>query len=93
MRLSEDRVHFIAQQIAKEVLDSGLVSFGGSRIVLEAEISKVILEDLRVEDEIDKEVVDMISKMKRNIPPGSAEWSAIYAQKKEEIARRKNYIV
>jgi hypothetical protein len=92
MRLSEDRVHFIAQQVAKELLDKRVVKFAGSRIMLEAEIARVILEDLRIEEEIDREVVEMIGKMKRNIPPGSAEWDAIYHQKKEEIARRKNYI-
>jgi hypothetical protein len=92
MRLSEERIHFIAQQVAKDLLDKGLVRFGGSRVVLEAEISKVILEDLKVEDEIDREVVEMIGKMKRDIPQGSAEWNAIYAEKKEEIARRRNYI-
>lgn len=93
MRLSEDRIHFIAQQIAKELVDQKLIRYAGSRVVLEAEISKVILEDLKIEDEIDQEVVEMISKMKRNIPQGSAEWNAIYFQKKEEVARRKNYLL
>ena len=92
MRLSEDRIHFIAQQIAKELVDTNLVKFAGSRVVLEAEISKVVMEDLKIEDEIDREVTEMIEKMKRNIPQGSAEWNAIYAEKKEELARRKNYI-
>jgi hypothetical protein len=92
MRLSEERIHFIAQQVAKELIETGLIKFGGSRVVLEAEISKVILEDLKIEDEIDREVVEMIGKMKRDIPQGSAEWNATYAEKKEEIARRRNYI-
>lgn len=92
MRLSEERIHFIAEQVAKELLAKGLVKYGGSRIVMESEISRVILADLSIEDEIDREVVEMIEKMKRNIPPGSAEWTAIYQQKKEEIARRRGYI-
>jgi hypothetical protein len=93
VRLSEDRVHFIAAQIAKELIDTKLIEFGGSRVVLEAEISKVLLEDLKIEDEIDREVVEMIDSMKRNIPQGSAEWQAIYWQKKEEVARRRNYVI
>lgn len=93
MRLSEDRIHFIAQQIARDLVDKQLIAYGGSRVVLEAEIAKVILEDLKIEDEIDREVVEMIGNMKRNIPQGSAEWQAIYWQKKEEVARRRNYVV
>lgn len=92
MRLSQERIQFIAKQIAKDLLENKLVKFGGSKIVLETEIEKTITEDLRIEEEIDREVVDMIKSMKREIPAGSAEWSAIYSQKKEEIARRKNYI-
>jgi hypothetical protein len=53
----------------------------------------VILEDLRIEDEIDREVVDMIDSMQRKLPHGSAEWQAVYMQKKEEVARRRNYIL
>lgn len=92
MRLSEERINSLAQQIAKELLAQSLIKHSGSRVILEAEIAKVILEDLAIEEQIDQEVVEMISKMKRNIPQGSAEWSAIYAEKKEELARRRNYI-
>ena len=92
MRMSEERIHFISQQVAKELIDKKMIEYGGSRIVLEAEISKVIMEDLKIEDEIDQEVAEMIAGMKRNIPQGSFEWNAIYQQKKEEIARRRNYI-
>ena len=92
MRLSEDRIHFIAAQVAKELVDTKVVKFGGSQIVLESEISRVVLEDLKIEEEIDKEVVAMIDSMQRKLPPGSAEWQAVYSQKKEEIAKRKNYI-
>lgn len=93
MRLSEDRINFIASQIAKELTSKGVIKFGGSEIVLESEIAKIIHQDLKIEEEIDREVVEMIEGMKRNIPQGSAEWSAIYHQKKEEVARRRNYIL
>lgn len=93
MRLSEERINFIASEIAKELLGKELVKFSGSAIVLESEVSRVIFQDLKIEEEIDREVVEMIDSMKRNIPQGSAEWSAIYHQKKEEVARRRNYIL
>ena len=92
MRLSEDRITFIAHQIAEDLVSKNLVKFGGSQLVMEAEIARVIAADLKIEEEIDREVVEMIDSMKRVIPQGSAEWQAIYSQKKEEIARRRNYI-
>lgn len=93
MRLSEERINFISRQVAKELTGQELIKFKGSEIVLESEIARVIIEDLKIEEEIDREVVEMISNMKRNIPQGSAEWQAIYHQKKEEIARRRNYLL
>lgn len=92
MRLSEDRIQFIAGQIARELVDTNMVKFSGSAIVLESEIARVIHQDLGIEDEIDREVVEMIENMQRQPPQGSAEWQAIFMQKKEEIARRRNYI-
>lgn len=92
MRMSEDRVQFISRQIAEELVAKNLINFSGSKIVLESEIGRVLLEDLKIEDEIDREVVDMIDRMQRKPPQGSAEWQALFMAKKEEIARRKNYI-
>lgn len=92
MRMSEERIQFIASQVAKEILDSKQIQYTGSKIVLESEIARGIIEDLRIEDEIDKEVNEMIEKMQRKPPQGSSEWQALFFQKKEEIARRRNYI-
>lgn len=92
MRLSEDRISFLAKQIAQELTEKNMIKFSGSPIVLETEIGRVLLEDLRIEDEIDREVVDMIDRMQRKPPQGSAEWQALFMAKKEEIARRRSYI-
>lgn len=92
MRMSEDRVQFIANQIAEDLKAKNQIKFSGSAIVLEAEIARVLMEDLRIEDEIDREVVEMIESMQRQPPQGSAEWQALFMSKKEEIARRRNYI-
>lgn len=92
MRLSEDRIQFIAGEIANELVDKKMINFSGSPIVLESEIARVIHGDLSIEDVIDKEVVEMIESMQRKPPQGSAEWQALFSQKKEEIAARRNYI-
>ncbi len=93
MRLSEDRINFITDQVVKELLDAKALRYGGTRIVMESEITRVLIEDLKIEEEIDKEVTEMLDKMTKTPPQGSAEWSALYLSKKEEIARRRNYIV
>ena len=93
MRLSERRVQFIAQQIADGLLKNRRVRYRGNKNKYVAEIGRVILEDLRIEDEIDREAEERIRRMKRDIPEGSAEWMAIYQQEKEQLARRRNYTI
>ena len=92
MRLSEERINFIAEQMVAELMAKKLVKYTGSRVILEAEMARVIIEDLRIEEKIEGEVVEMIANMKRRVPQGSSEWQAIFSQLKEEVAKRHNYV-
>jgi len=93
MRLSEDRIHSIATQIADQLLEHKILKFKGMHMRLVTAIGRVVMADLRVEDEINAEVERMIESMQRNIPRGSAEWNSIFFQKKEELARRRHYTI
>lgn len=93
MRLSEDRIGAIAEKIVKALQDERVIQLKGFPRRLETEIQRIVLEDLRIEDEIDAEVEARIDAMKRDIPYGSAEWNAVYTQIKEELAGQRNYVV
>ena len=92
MRLSDDRIQSIAGQIADHLVREEMIRFKGLRTSLVTLIARVITKDLKIEDEINAEVERMIESMQRKIPRGSAEWNSIFFQKKEELARRRNYI-
>ena len=91
MRLSEDRINFIATQIGEGLLKQRRVRYKGNVNRFIAEIEKVILADIRTGSDIEREAERAIRRMQRDIPEGSAEWNAIYQQQKEEIAARKGY--
>lgn len=93
MRLSEERIHFIADQIIESLLGKGMIEITMPQNKLRREISLVIIKDLRIEDEIDQEVMRIIASMQRDIPEDSPEWHSIFRQKKDELARRRNYIL
>jgi hypothetical protein len=93
MRLSEERIQFICRQIIDALLKKGLIQFRGSKPNLLTALARIVMSDLAIEDQIDAEAQKTISSMKRDIPEGSSEWHSIFIQKKEEIARRKNYIL
>ena len=93
MRLSEERIHFVAEQIVHELVSKGLIDTKRNAREIARDIIRVMIQDLRIEDEIDAEVVKMIKSMGRDIPEDSPEWNSVFRQKKEELARRRNYVI
>ncbi len=92
MRLSEERIHFIAAKIIETLLDKDMLDISCSTQKLQRDITQAMIKDLRTEDEIEQEVINMIQSMSRDIPEDSPEWNSIFREKKEELARRRNYI-
>lgn len=93
MRLSDERIDFISQQILDSLVEKRLVKIKKARQVALNELIRVISTDISFEDKIDKEIEDMIRSMKRDIPEGSSEWKAIFIQKKDELMHKYNYII
>jgi hypothetical protein len=93
MRLSDERIQFICKELVDSLLKKSLIKFRGNAPNLVTALARVVLSDLAIEDQIDAEAQNIIRSMKREIPEGSSEWHSIFLQKKEEIARRKNYIL
>lgn len=93
MRLSEDRTQAIAQKIIAALLEKKMIRVKGLSIRAETEVQRVVMNDLKIEDEIDAEVERQIDNMKRDIPYGSDEWRAIYMQLKDQLSQQRNYIV
>ncbi|MCX7049879.1 MAG: DUF507 family protein [Candidatus Sumerlaeota bacterium] len=93
MRLTEDRIQSLARKIVKELTERKMILVKGFPTRVEMEIGRVIMQDLMIEDDINQEAERQIEAMKRNIPYGSAEWSAIFSQIKEKLSQQRNYIV
>ncbi|MBN1515060.1 DUF507 family protein [Candidatus Sumerlaeota bacterium] len=91
MRLSTDRIQFIAKQITETLLKERRIRYTGNKNRLAAEIEKIILDDMRQLAKIEREAENLVNNLQRDIPEGSAEWQAIYQQKKDELARRYGY--
>lgn len=92
MRLSEERIEFIAEQVALALKKKKMIGYYSRKRKLSSIIAAAIHKDLSFEDKIDQEVVKIIKSIKRDIPEGSAEWNSIFQQKKDELADRYNYI-
>lgn len=91
MRLSEDRIDAIAYKIAFHLVKKRQIISKKNVRQVSAWIEKPILEDLRREDAVDKEVTEYIAGLEKKPPAGSFEYQAMYQKKKEEVAARRGF--
>lgn len=93
MRLSEDKVRRIAERVADEMQERGLISYVANdppaRVARVKAIYEVIMADLNVEEQINEEVERVLATYSRTLR--ASERDILYRKHKEEIARRRNF--
>ncbi len=99
MRLSEDKVRRIAERLHDELARKGLLEYretpgarpGEGRAARVKAIYEFIVADLRREEEIDAEVEKILASYRREIK--GTERDILFRKHKEEIARKRGYIL
>ncbi len=97
MRLTEDKIRRIAENLHDGLEQRGLLSYkdrpglkrGAGRALRVKQIYEFILEDLQHEDEIDAEVEAVLQSYSREIK--GTERDILFRKHKEEIARKRGY--
>jgi hypothetical protein len=93
MRLSEERIADISEEVVEELIKSGAAELKKSKGLFINEVIKLIKEDLRVEEEIEEEANKELETYSRKIIEGSPEWRILFQKTKEKIAKERNYIL
>ncbi|GAB4438439.1 MAG: DUF507 family protein [Chloroflexi bacterium OHK40] len=99
MRLSEDKIRRIAERLHDELAAQGLLEYrerpgaraGEGRAARVKAIYEFIVADLRQEEEIDAEVEKVLASYSREIK--GTERDILFRKHKEEIARKRGYIL
>ncbi len=99
MRLSEDKVRRIAERLHDELQQRDMVSYkeakgakrGEGRAARVKQIYDYIVADLQKEEEIDAEVERVLATYSRDIK--GTERDILFRKHKEEIARKKGYVI
>jgi hypothetical protein len=97
MRLTEDKIRRIAEQLHDELATRGLLAYkdptgakpGAGRAGRVKEIYDFIVADLRKEEEIDAEVERILNSYSRELK--GTERDVLFRKHKEEVARKKGY--
>ena len=88
MRMSRERIFFLADLIMKE-----LVSVPGVQVRapddLRTEVVRGLTEEAKLEESVDTEVRRTLSSYARPAPEGSHEWEVMYQKTRSEVLKRR----
>ena len=88
MRMSRERVFYLADMIVKELggLEGVTVKAPDE---LRIEVMRALTDEAKLEETIDTEVRRTLSSYARPAPEGSREWEVMYQKTREEVLRRR----
>ncbi|MEW5975327.1 MAG: DUF507 family protein [Acidobacteriota bacterium] len=78
MRLTREKVNQLAHLVTDELVKRDEIEFIEDRNTIRLEIVKIVNEELKREEEIDREARRKIESQKKAAPEGSLEWDILY---------------
>jgi hypothetical protein len=78
MRLSREKINRLAHLITEELVKHDEIEFVEDRNTIRLEIVKIINEEMKKEEELDREARKKIESQKKTVPEGSLEWDILY---------------
>ena len=78
MRLSREKVNKLSHVIIDELVKLEDIDFIEDRNTIRLEVVKILNEELKREEDLDKEARRKIESQKRSVPEGSLEWDILY---------------
>ncbi len=93
MRLTEERIQVLARSIVDALLDEEHVDLEIDEDRFRTLVEGVILNDLRIEDEIDEEATAWVHKNKSFLEDGSPEFELELDKVKKDLAATRGYVM
>ena len=89
MKLSPDRQTYLAHAISEDLLKEEYVLTPSKEILFE-KIKQALSLFVKEWADMDREISNKISSIKRGVRPGSSEWDVLYQRFLEESFRKKS---
>ena len=88
MRMSRERIFFLAERIMKELGNVPGVTVKAPDEV-RPEIIRVLTDESKLEESVDTDVRKTLSTYSRPMPEGSHEWEVLYNKTREEVFKKR----
>ena len=78
MRLSREKVNRLASLVTEDLVANDTIEFVEDRNTIRLEVIKIINEELKREEGLDRDARKKIESQKKTVPEGSLEWEILY---------------
>jgi hypothetical protein len=78
MRLSREKVNRLASLVTEDLVANDVIEFVEDRNTIRLEVIKIINEELKREEGLDRDARKKIESQKKTVPEGSLEWEILY---------------
>lgn len=89
MRLSREKINHLSKLIIDGLIKDDRVEFFDEENNIRLEIVKIITDLLKIDDDIDTDVRNIISSYSKNIKEGTSEWDVLYNKHYNEEDKKK----
>ncbi len=93
MRLKKEMIKLISSKLVNSLLDEEMIIFTEESSKLEELISRIITDDLRVEDRLNEEVRKIIESHSGKIDSRNLDYRAVFQMIKKKLVRERNLVL
>ncbi len=93
MRINENKITYLGKEIASKMHSYKGITLNTTLGILENKISGVILENMKQEDEIEKEAKMLLEQHQKEIKDGMIDHYSFLKKVKDRLIKQKGFVV
>ncbi|HXH08935.1 MAG TPA: DUF507 family protein [Alphaproteobacteria bacterium] len=93
MRLRREMIQYLAQAVARDLVEKRCVDVLESRDKLEEQVRATITEELQVEDRLNEEVKQLLRAYSHEFSKGEADYHKMFSMVKRKLAQERGLIL
>jgi len=93
MRLTKERVHQIADDLAERLISGEMLSTDLSKSQVATKIEQIITDELMIEDHLNNEVRELLKTYESQIEKGQVDYHQMFLMVKRQLAKERGIIL
>jgi hypothetical protein len=93
MKLRRDYIEFMSHRIVERLVEKGHISLKADAKTVQAKISQTIIDDLKVEDELDAEVRKILEGYAEQMRRQKIQYHEMFQMIKRKLIKERNLVL